>query len=75
MSGSAFGSGAESASIVASDVQCFGREYDLGDCRNESIISSECNADRIAGARCAPGQSKLTTESSLIQVINISCLP
>ena len=59
---SAFGAG--SVSIVASNVQCFGREYDLGECRNESIIPTECTADRVAGARCVPGSSKFPTKST-----------
>ena len=57
--GSAFGTG--SVSIVASNIECFGREYILGECRNESIIPTECTAARVAGARCVPGSSKLAT--------------
>ena len=49
---------AGSVSIAASNVQCFGREYSLGECQYESVVPTECTADRAAGARCAPGSSK-----------------
>ena len=59
------GFGVSGVPIAASDVQCFGREYILGDCRNESVIPTECTASRVAAARCVPGSSKSNTLSCI----------
>ena len=56
VNGSVFG--VSDVQFGAVDVQCFGREYGLGDCRNESVIPSECTSSRVAAARCVPGSSK-----------------
>ena len=56
INGSTFGSTA--LSFGASDVQCSGGELYISECRNETVIPTECTADRNAGARCVPGTSK-----------------
>ena len=55
--GSAFG--VSSLPFSASNVQCFGREYSITDCRNESTVPAECTVSRGAAARCVPGSSML----------------
>lgn len=62
VNGSMFGS--TDLSFGASDVECFGREFYVSECRNESIIPAECTANRVAGARCVPGSSKSTANNS-----------
>ena len=54
--------GSSALSFGASDVQCFGREFLVGECRNETIIPDECTANRVAGVRCTPGSSRSLTE-------------
>ena len=58
VNGSTFGSTA--LSFGASNVECFGREFYVSECRNETMIPDECTASRVAGARCVPGSSKAT---------------
>ena len=67
INGSAFG--VSSLPFSASNVQCFGREYSIGDCRNESTIPEECTASRGAAARCVPGSS-MSIACTCIELIN-----
>ena len=62
VNGSMFGS--TDLSFGASNVECFGREFYVSECRNESVIPAECTANRVAGARCVPGSSKCTANNN-----------
>jgi hypothetical protein len=68
VNGSMFGS--TDLSFGASDVECFGREFYISECRNESVIPAECTASRVAGARCVPGSSKSTYYYNNIIIMN-----
>ena len=57
VNGSMFGD--TDLSFVAANVQCSGSEFYVSECENKTVIPAECTADRIAGARCVPGSSKL----------------